>query len=85
MNCRVNIAAVASRDIGISYCQEVSTAGRIYSEKNAFKEAETASMETNGESREIGFIFKKGTVFVKKCSHIVTGMLLHGCFSFAQI
>ena len=28
MNCRVNIAAVASGDIGISYCQEVSTAGR---------------------------------------------------------
>ena len=27
MNCRVNIAAVASGDIGISYCQEVSTAG----------------------------------------------------------
>ena len=28
MNCRVNIVAVASGDIGISYCQEVSTAGR---------------------------------------------------------
>ena len=28
MNCRVNIAAVVSGDIGISYCQEVSTAGR---------------------------------------------------------
>ena len=28
MNCRVNIAAVASGDIGISYCQEISTAGR---------------------------------------------------------
>ena len=28
MNCRVHIAAVASGDIGISYCQEVSTAGR---------------------------------------------------------
>uniref|UniRef100_UPI003FEE30BD hypothetical protein n=1 Tax=Anaerobutyricum hallii TaxID=39488 RepID=UPI003FEE30BD len=27
MNCRVNIAAVVSGDIGISYCQEVSTAG----------------------------------------------------------
>ena len=27
MNCRVHIAAVASGDIGISYCQEVSTAG----------------------------------------------------------
>ena len=25
MNCRVNITAVAGRDIGISYCQEVST------------------------------------------------------------
>jgi len=28
MNCRVNIAAVVSGDIGISYCQEVSTVGR---------------------------------------------------------
>ena len=28
MNCIVNLAAVASGDIGISYCQEVSTAGR---------------------------------------------------------
>ena len=28
MNCRVNIAAVVSGDNGISYCQEVSTAGR---------------------------------------------------------
>ena len=28
MNCRVNIAAVASGDISISYCQEISTAGR---------------------------------------------------------
>ena len=27
MNCIVNIAAVVSGDIGISYCQEVSTAG----------------------------------------------------------
>ena len=27
MNCIVNLAAVASGDIGISYCQEVSTAG----------------------------------------------------------
>jgi len=26
MNCIVNLAAVASGDIGISYCQEVSTA-----------------------------------------------------------
>ena len=26
MNCRVNIAAVGSGDIGISYCQEVSIA-----------------------------------------------------------
>ena len=29
MNCRVNIAAVVSGDIGISYCQEVSTAGSL--------------------------------------------------------
>ena len=28
MNCRVNIAEVVSGDIGISYCQEVSTAGK---------------------------------------------------------
>jgi len=27
MNCIVNLAAVASGDIGISYCQEVSTVG----------------------------------------------------------
>ena len=27
MNCIVNLAAVGSGDIGISYCQEVSTAG----------------------------------------------------------
>ena len=57
MNCRVNIAAVASGDISISYCQEISTAGR--------KHRHSASVNTGWGLKQIKeIVLNRRTIFL---------------------